>query len=348
MNTLFIILSTVILFLLLLFLYLKLPRFGKEPQGERLKKIKHSPNFRNGRFHNKIEVPKFTEVGNFVKAIFEFLFAGERTRPEEPVPSVKTNLKTLGSSENMLVWFGHSSYLIKTEGKNILVDPVLSGNASAIPNQNKAFKGSDLYTCEDMPEIDFLFLTHNHWDHLDYKTICELKRKTGKFICPLGVGATLEYWGIKPGNIIENDWDQKFNLAPGLTVHTVAAQHFSGRGLQRNKTLWTSYILETAEKKIFLGGDSGYEKHFALVKSSARLTSQCLNADSITNTGDICICFPKTRYRQQQISGRQSFCRYTLENLYFPPIPGMSPLGNSQNLGKTPTLCCYYQLSERN
>lgn len=99
------------------------------------------------------------------------------TKPKKAIPYVSTDLKNLNPEENVMVWFGHSSYLIQLDGMTFLTDPVFSGNASPIPASVTAFEGSNHYQPEDMPEIDVLFISHDHWDHLDYKTVQALKPK---------------------------------------------------------------------------------------------------------------------------------------------------------------------------
>lgn len=190
-----------------------------------------------------------------------------KRRPERKpggiIPSIKTDLLNLTSGEDILIWFGHSSYFIRVDGKTILVDPVFSGNASPVRGTNKAFKGTDLYTVEDLPEIDYLFITHDHYDHADYETLIKLKPKTRKVICGLGVGGHFEHWGYEANKIIESDWNEQVDLVDGFTIFTTPARHFSGRGFIRNKSLWLSYVLQTPSMKIYIGGDSGYDTHFA-------------------------------------------------------------------------------------
>jgi len=161
-----------------------------------------------------------------------------------------------------LVWFGHSSYFIQINQKRILVDPVFSGSASPIPNTIKSFEGTDIYSAKDLPEIDYLFISHDHYDHLDHKTLVALKGKINNVICGLGVGSHFEHWGYDPKKIIEKDWYQKIELDKDFIVFIEPARHFSGRGLSRNNTLWASYVLQTSLFKIYLGGDSGYDTHY--------------------------------------------------------------------------------------
>ncbi len=196
------------------------------------------------------------------KVMFDFLFRkGASTKPKGTIPAVHTDLKNLPAGD-WLVWFGHSSYFIQTDGLTFLVDPVFSGNASPVPGSTKAFKGANVYTTDDMPEIDYLFISHDHYDHLDYETVKKLKEKVKKVICGLGVGAHLERWGYEPENITEMDWNTAVKPQQGVKIFGLEARHFSGRSFKRDQTLWLSFLLQTPTRKIYIGGDSGYDKHF--------------------------------------------------------------------------------------
>lgn len=244
--------------------YMQLPKFGKSPSGKRLERIRQSPNYKDGSFQNRTETPSLTEGVSYYTVFKEFFFQkSKRVEPDSVLPSKKVDLMKLNPSDDVLVWFGHSSYFMQLDGKRILVDPVLSGSASPIPYTTKSFKGSDVYKVEELPEIDYLFISHDHYDHLDYETIIALKPKVKKVIVRLGVGEHLEYWGYNPADIIEEDWNEQVILADGFVLNTTPARHFSGRGLKRDGTLWMSYVLSTPNHKIYIGGDSGYDKHFA-------------------------------------------------------------------------------------
>lgn len=245
---------------------MKLPKFGKKPAGERLSVIQKSPNYKNGKFVNIHPTLEIAEGYTTLGVTYNFFFNNdERRNPIDIIPSVKTDLLNLPLDKDILVWFGHSSYFIQIDGKRILVDPVFSGNASPVPGTIKSFKGTDRYTVEDLPRIDYLFISHDHYDHVDYETLIKLKPKTKKVICGLGVGAHFEHWGYTTNNIIEKDWNETIDLGNGFVVYTSPARHFSGRGFTRNNTLWMSYLLQTPTMKIYIGGDSGYDTHFAAI-----------------------------------------------------------------------------------
>ncbi|SEQ17417.1 MBL fold metallo-hydrolase [Flavobacterium urocaniciphilum] len=255
-----------ILFVLVLagFLFMQQEQFGKKPSGARLETIKKSPNYYNNAFQNFSHTPSLTEGVSFYSVLKEFLFVkNELKKPNHEIPSVKTDLFQLDPNENVVVWFGHSSYFIQIDGKKVLVDPVFSGSVSPVSFTNKAFEGANNYSVNDIPEIDYLFITHDHWDHLDYKTVKQLQAKVKKVICGLGVGAHLEHWGYDASKIIEKDWYEKIILDTSFEVNTVPARHFSGRGFKRNTSLWLSFVFKTPSANLFIGGDSGYDKHFA-------------------------------------------------------------------------------------
>lgn len=248
------------------FLFFRLSRFGKLPDGDSLVRIKQSVNYKKGQFANLSVTPMFTNDASYFKLTKTFFFnRPKRGTPSKPLPSKKTDLSTLKSNEDVLVWFGHSSYFMQVDGKKILVDPVLSGAASPISFTTPSFKGSDIYSADEFPEIDFLFLTHDHWDHLDYKTLLNIKPRVKRVITSLGVGSHLVHWGYNPGIITETDWNDVNELGDGFVVHTKTARHFSGRTFTRNQSLWSSFILKTPTMKIYIGGDSGYDTHFKTI-----------------------------------------------------------------------------------
>lgn len=254
-------LSIIALAVIAVFAFVNQPKFGSLPSGERLERIKSSTNYKNGSFQNLRPTPTMTEGASYWVVLKEFLFTKNK-RPLRELPSMKTDLLNLDPNQNILVWFGHSSYFIQIDSKRILVDPVFSGAASPLAFTTRAFKGTDRYTPDDMPEIDYLFISHDHWDHLDYETIMKLKPKIKQVITGLGTGSHFESWGFDKSSIIEKDWNEAVILDDGVTVNVTPARHFSGRGFKPNQSLWVSFVLKTPTKNIFIGGDGGYDFHF--------------------------------------------------------------------------------------
>ncbi|MEP7256689.1 MAG: MBL fold metallo-hydrolase [Ferruginibacter sp.] len=263
---LLIIIAIVFVFIVVVYAFMQQAKFGKSPSGKRLQRIMESPNYRDRKFQNQSPTPDLTEGANIFSVLKEFLFnKSKRSKPSVVLPSKKINLLSVDPGKDILVWFGHSSYFMQIDGKKMLVDPVFSGNASPLKFTTKSFKGSDVYTTDDIPEIDYLFISHDHWDHLDHETVLKLKPKIKKIITGLGTGAHLEHWGFDNDIIIEKDWNEEVILDTGFNVNTTPARHFSGRGFKRQQALWLSFVLQTPTMKIYLGGDSGYDLHFAKI-----------------------------------------------------------------------------------
>ena len=233
---------------------------GKNPDGQELAKLDSLPNFKNGSFVNLAEQANLGHKHN------RWLFLKHRPktiRPSRELPWVKTDLKTLAAPAPTVVWFGHSSLLIKTSQGNILTDPVFSNHAGPIPGLVTAFPGTRHYHAEDMPPIDVLLISHDHYDHLDYRTLEKLKYKIKMAVVPMGVSSHLVYWGFDPKKIIELNWGQSATLPGGLQITATPAQHRSGRTYGKdNKTLWASYVIQTSKYKLFFGGDGGYCDYF--------------------------------------------------------------------------------------
>lgn len=243
--------------------FLQHPKFGSYPEGSRLARITYSPHYANGEFHNQIATPVLAgETSTFsilAKNLFEHV---ENLSPSRPVPANKTDLKALPPEQDMVVWLGHSSFFVQQAGKRILIDPVFSDYASPVPFSIQAFEGANLYTVDDLPPIDILLITHDHWDHLDYATLTALKDNVGQALVPLGVGAHLESWGYALAKIHEADWYDKLAVTDRLTIHLIPARHYSGRWLTRSKTLWGGYVLESGGRRVLFSGDTGYGPHF--------------------------------------------------------------------------------------
>lgn len=258
--------SFLIVFLLIAALviwFINTEKFGSLPDAGRRGRIAQSSNYKKGAFSNQSVTPQLSDGASYTGVIKRMLFpTSKRLKPASVLPAVKTDLKNLSPEKNVLIWFGHSSYFMQIDGKRILVDPVLSGAASPIAPTTRSFEGTDIYSVDDIPAIDYLFISHDHWDHLD-STVKSLRGRVGRVICGLGIGQHLQRWGYSADKIVERDWHEHVELGNGFEVHTVPARHFSGRGLKPNQGLWLSFALVTPHHKIFIGGDSGYDKHFA-------------------------------------------------------------------------------------
>lgn len=260
---LWIILSIVLVLVIVGVAFINQPSFGKLPSGERLDRVRNSPNYRDGKFQNLSPTIQITSDQSMVSSMIDFIFGKvEGLKPSTDLPTIKTDLKQFQRDEDVLVWMGHSSFFMQVGGKRFLFDPVFI-MASPVSFVNKPFKGTDIYKPDDIPEIDYLMITHDHWDHLDYTTVKKLKNRIGTVVCGLGVGEHFESWGFDKNRIIELDWKEKVVFDNELTIHCLPARHFSGRGLSPNQTLWVSYMLQMPSRNIYVGGDGGYDTHFA-------------------------------------------------------------------------------------
>jgi len=238
------------------------PSFGKDPSGKELERIKQSPNYRNNQFQNAEPTVTFASDASMSKTLWHFLNKPKTSRPPKPLPFVKTDLNSDISNKPVLIWFGHSSYFIRINGINILVDPVFSNYASPFSFMNKAFAGTDVYTINELPPIDVLLITHDHYDHLDYETVTKLRPKVKQVYTSLGVASHLVYWGYAKEMITELDWWQSAVLPGDMQLTATPARHFSGRSVRRFTTLWSSFVLSSQDYKIYIGADSGYSSQF--------------------------------------------------------------------------------------
>ena len=267
MNVLLIILGIILLLVGAGLAVLSHPAFGLLRQVSK-ERIQASPNYRDGMFRNQEPTPQFTgDSASTRGTLWRFLTNKDTLRiPKTPIPAVKTDLKSLPTDSDWLVWFGHSSYLFSLNGKRYLVDPVLKPEWPATLMM-KPFAGTDIYRPDDLPDIDVLIITHEHWDHMEYATLRDIRDRVKQVVCPLGIADYLRYWDYKEEQITEMDWyDQLPMTNDQLQITALPSRHFSNRLLgKRNQTLWASFMVEAGGRKVYIGGDGGYDKRFAQI-----------------------------------------------------------------------------------
>jgi len=237
---------------------------GSDPEGERQQRIVQSSqyNAEKGKFENPVVISLSTGRP-WTTILYEMLFNGEGREPsaklpEEPPALSEFNLK---SKDTRFIWFGHSTLLLEIDSKRILIDPVFSDYAAPFPVMVKRFQ-APVFNIDQIPDVDIVLISHDHYDHLDYETISKLKKRDIQYIAPLGVGAHLESWGIDKNKITELDWWDS-DVIQGLQFTCTPSQHFSGRGMfNRNSTLWSSWSIHGESQRIFYSGDSGYAEHY--------------------------------------------------------------------------------------
>ncbi len=257
-------LSVVLTLLLLAFLFLKLwPAFGGRASLEDKKDYEsRAENYRDGKFYNDGDFQIVRETGK----TDEHIMSSKGTKPEKELP-VKTPSYDgeLPEDEVQVTWFGHSSLLLQMHGMNILIDPVFSERSSPVSFVgNKRFSHPPVGV-EDLPHIDLLVLSHDHYDHLDYNVIKEIDEKVDGYIVPLGVENHLERWGVEKGKIQNMAWWEETKVN-GLTIGCTPARHYSGRSLDDQfSTLWASWVFQDEYHKVFESGDTGFGEHYQAI-----------------------------------------------------------------------------------
>ena len=239
-----------------------LATFGQTPDMQALEKQVHTSRYSLGRFHNTEEEEVVHGAGRFFKILGKFYSRpagkGEPLKPL-PIHLVGHELADHDASESVRVtWLGHAALFIEIEGVRILTDPVFSERASPLQWMGPKRFHPVPVSVDDLPQLDAIVISHDHYDHLDYHTIRKLEPKTARFFVPLGVGNHLKSWGVDEEKITELDWWQEAKLNEHIRLAATPAQHFSGRGLfSRNTTLWASWAILGQKKKVYFSGDTG-------------------------------------------------------------------------------------------
>jgi len=241
------------------------PQFGGKPSKKAIESYKISKNYKDGVFKNAKDVKLDMSLKDMGKGLMGFFKSQPNTKPDHDLPSIKIDSLNIANynGDTRLVWFGHSTFLLQTQGKTILIDPMLSSVPAPHPALgSKRFSEELPITIEQLPKIDAVLISHDHYDHLDYESIKALKDKVDHFYMPLGVSAHLLEWNVDKSKITELDWWEETTFKD-LKLVCTPAQHFSGRGLSdRAKTLWSSWVIQSKNDNIFFSGDSGYANHF--------------------------------------------------------------------------------------
>lgn len=241
------------------------PSFGGDLSSAQKKRFEKLSNFDNGKFTNRKNVPEKLSFSKFMKLGYTF-FTTEvvNGRPSTPLDINEIDSISLANFlGTRLFWFGHSAFLLQHKKLNILIDPML-GNVPA----PLSFLGGKRFTetlpirPEDLPKIDFVVFSHDHYDHLDHETVLKIKDKVKRFIVPLGIGNHLMRWGVEENKITELNWwaSETFD---SVNFVCTPSQHFSGRKFSNGQqTLWSSWVIQSDELSLYFSGDSGYDVHF--------------------------------------------------------------------------------------
>ncbi|WRP06017.1 MBL fold metallo-hydrolase [Rossellomorea aquimaris] len=236
------------------------PAFGEKPSLER---VQSSPQHSKGSFKNPIPTSMDTSFSTSLTMIRDLMKKNTNRKPKYDIPIVTFPSLDHPYPVTNVTWFGHSASMIEIDGKRLLLDPMFGRAPSPFSwIGGKRFSKDLPFQLEQLPSIDAVIFSHDHYDHLDYGTIRKLQDKVKQFFVPIGVRSHLERWGIHPDHIVELDWWDEVEWN-GLTLACTPARHFSGRSLHdRNATLWCSWCIIGNSSRIFFSGDSGYGPHF--------------------------------------------------------------------------------------
>jgi L-ascorbate metabolism protein UlaG (beta-lactamase superfamily) len=224
--------------------------FGKRATGARLERMRQSPAFRGGRFHNPQPL-----VNDWLRSLGA-MFDGRRgASPEAPIPTEKPNFSP--TSDLRVTWFGHSSVLVEIDGWRVLTDPMWGERVGPLPWIGPRRWFAPPLPLAELPPLDAVVISHDHYDHLDYPTVLALRDRGARFFVPLGVGAHLAYWGVPEGRIVELDWWQSAKVGE-LEITCTPSRHASGRTLvDDDSKLWSGWALKGPRHRVYYSGDTG-------------------------------------------------------------------------------------------
>ena len=243
---------------------MSMPQFGAPMTGARLERARANAQYREGRFVNlEPEAPSTTSLLDYTMR----QFSGDEVRePPKPVPVLAVDKAALASPPPAAglraFWIGHASTYAEIDGVRLLLDPVFAEHVSPLPVGPRRFHAPPI-ALADLPKIDAVLISHDHYDHLDMDTVRALAARGSKFFVPLGIGAHLERRGVPAAQVEELEWWQERTLVNGVRIVCTPTRHYSGRGLNnRSSTLWSSWAVVGPKHRFFYSGDTGYAKLF--------------------------------------------------------------------------------------
>ncbi|MFT4679369.1 MAG: L-ascorbate metabolism protein UlaG (beta-lactamase superfamily) [Flavobacteriales bacterium] len=242
-----------------------LRQFGAKLSSADEQRFSASPQFKNGRFENLVTTTMDITLSSLPKILKENFSSNTKKSPEQPIPIAAFEAQSFDSADNKpkFIWYGHSVLLLQLLGKNILIDPMFGDNAAPIsPIATKRFSENSLELIDQLPKIDLVIITHDHYDHLDYDSIKKLLPLADKWFVSLGVGRHINKWGVPADQISEFDWWDEVEFE-NIKMTCTPSRHFSGRGpFDRAKSLWGGWVFQTDDHSIYWSGDGGYGDHF--------------------------------------------------------------------------------------
>ncbi|WP_256623754.1 MBL fold metallo-hydrolase [Methanolobus chelungpuianus] len=242
------------------------PAFGGTPTSEQKETYRESDNYIDGKFINDVPARDLANRSSN-SSINGNSASGDKDRnPAGPIPVSPIDWERIESENDSLTWLGHSAFLLSVDNKKLLVDPMLSPVASPVSlvgiNRYEYSEDIMLHLIDDMPPIDAVLITHDHYDHLDYQSLVKFNSKVSHFFVPLGCGAHLVRWGIPEEKVTELNWWEEAEYQ-GLTVALIPSRHGSGRDpFNIDTTLWGGWAILGNRTRIYTSGDGGYGPHF--------------------------------------------------------------------------------------
>ena len=238
------------------------PQLGAKKINIQEALIQNSPHYKEGKFEN---IEPTVVMKKFELKTFSGYFTRGNRVPDWSIPVEKLPTGYFNNPDSLtrITWFGHSAMLLEMDGQKIFIDPMLGNVPSPLAwLGSKRFNDTLPLSIDSIPLLDAVIISHDHYDHLDYGSIIQINSKVKRYFVPLGLGSHLMAWGVEKEKISELNWWDTTSFE-GIQLIATPARHFSGRGiLDRNKTLWSSWVIQGKSSNIFFGGDSGYDQSF--------------------------------------------------------------------------------------
>jgi len=245
----------------------KNPQFGGKLEKEEKIQLRKSPQWKKGKFNNFSKTTMEMSIGSLPSLISERAKGKDIREPKQAIKIVPFAPEKFEKDKKpKFIWYGHSVLLLQVNNRNLLIDPMFGKDASPVgPFRTKRFSKDALKLIDELPPIDAVLLTHDHYDHLDFESIRLLRSKVNLFLVPLGLGRHLIRWDVDKSSIVECDWWQEIKYFDIDFIFT-PSRHFSGRGaFDRATSLWGGWVIKSKNSNIYYSGDGGYDTHFKLI-----------------------------------------------------------------------------------